>query len=209
MRPHRFRLLVIAALYGCISASGATTHASVSSGVPTQAIWRIQEFDFYFRAERGRFHSCSSLRTKISGILEAVGAGSVLVNISCSRDALVNNAFAHIAAATPMHASPENVAQATTFDTEQQMVARLREIPLPTPETIERFPAEWRKITVTKVAGIRLGPEDCDLLHDLHKQVLPHIPSVRVVRASFACSSSELSAARPILVVEALVRRMI
>jgi hypothetical protein len=108
-----------------------------------------------------------------------------------------------------MQATPENVQAATTFATEDELVARLRETQLPTAATIERFPAEWREIPVTKIDGVRIGPQDCELLEDLHKQVLPHIASIRVVRAKFSCGSSELRASRPILIVEALVRRTV
>ena len=210
MRPHRFRLLVLAfaSLLGYASASSSTARDSSLAGVPTEAIWRVQQFDFHFRAERGRYYSCSALHDKISNIMEAVGAGSVVVTIACEPNSLVDNTSARIVTATPMQATPENVQAATTFDTERQMVARLRETRLPTPETIEHFPAEWREISVTKINGVRVGPEDCELLEDLHKQVLPHMPSIRIVRAKFRCGNSELRAARPILVVEALVRRL-
>lgn len=209
MRHLRFRLLVLAcaSLLGSASAWSTTGRDAVSAGVPTEAIWRIQEFEFHFRAERGRYYSCSSLRKKIRGIMEAIGAGSVIVRVGCDSSALVDDTLAYIATAMPMQATPENIRAATTFATEDRMIARLRDAQLPTTETIERFPAEWREVTVTKVHGVRLGPEDCDLLHDLHEQVLPHIASIRVVRARFACSSMQMKAQRPVLIVEALVRR--
>lgn len=208
MRPRRFRLLNagLATLLGSACAWGATPEALPASE-PMEAIWQIQEFDFYFRAAKGRYHSCSSLHSKISGIMEAMGAGNVIVTIACSRDALVESTVARVSTAMPVHASPENIQAATTFDTEQRMVARLRQSSLPTATTLERFPAEWRRVAITTVHGVRLGPEDCDLLQDLHKQILPHLSSVRVVRKSFSCGDSYLRAARPILIVEALVRR--
>ena len=209
MRHLRFRLLIVgfSAVLGSAAAWSATTRDAVPSGDPTEAIWKIQEFDFYYRAARGRYHSCASLHSKISGIMEAMGAGSVIVNIACSRDSLVDSTVARVSTAMPVHASPENIETATRFNTEQQMVARLRQVPLPTASTLERFPAEWRRVAITTIHGVRLGPEDCDLLQDLHQQILPHLTSVRVVRKSFACGDSYLRAARPILIVEALVRR--
>lgn len=209
MRHQCLRPLVfaLASLLGCTCAWSATSRAAVTSGVPTEAIWRIQEFEFHFSAARGRYHTCESLQTKITGIMEAIGAGSVIVNIACSPNSLVERVFARIAAATPVQATPENIQAATTFDTEQQMVARLRQTPLPTPETLERFPAEWREVRITKVQGVPLGPADCDLLHDLNEQILPHLTSVRVVRKSLSCPSTGIQTSRPILVVEALMRR--
>jgi len=202
MHHPRFRLLVIgcAALAGSAAAWSATNHETAA---PTEAIWRIQEFDFHYRAAQGRYHSCSSLHEKISGIMESIGAGSVIVEIACRPDTLVDRVDARVATAMPVRATSASVAEATTFATEQQLVARLRQIQLPTPATIERFPAEWREVAVTTVHGVRLGPEDCDLLHDLHEQILPHLPSVRVVRKKFSCAIP----ARPVLVVETLMRR--
>lgn len=209
MRRPSFTPLVAAcaSLFTFAVAWSTTTPDSLVSGEPQEAIWRVQEFDLHFRGATGRYHSCSSLHSKISGIMEAVGAGKVIVRISCSRDALVNHAFAHITTAMPMPATPDNVRAATSFGTEQALAARVRNIELPTPATIERFPAEYRTIAVKRVEGVRLGSADCDLLQDLHDQVLPHLPSVRVVRKSFVCGGFGLQPARPILIVEALVRR--
>jgi hypothetical protein len=209
MRLPRFRLLVVgfAALLGCAAAWSTTVPETIAPGAPIEAVWRIQQFDFYYRAARGRYQSCSSLHNKISGIMEAMGADRVSVEIACSRDALVDSVVARVSTKMPMQATPQNVQAATTFDTQAQMVARLREIPLPTTATIERFPAEWREVAITTIDGVRLGPEDCDLLEDLHRQIIPHLSSVRVVRKRFSCGDSYLRAARPILIVEALVRR--
>jgi hypothetical protein len=209
MRHRRSRLLVLGftALLVCASAWSETPRRSAASDAPTEAIWRIQEFDFHFRAQKGHYHSCSSLHSKITGFMEAIGAGSVIVNIGCDRNALVEHVFAHIATAMPIQATPENVHAATTFDTEQQLVARLRQTQLPTVDTVERFPAEWREVAVRSIHGVRLDPEDCDLLHDLHDQILPQIVSVRVVRKSFSCGTPYLRPARPVLVIETLMRR--
>lgn len=206
MRHYRFRLLVVV-FASLIGSTSAATAREVPSGTQFEAIWHIQEFDFYYHGVRGHYHSCSSLRSKISGIMEAMGAESVVVRIACSRDALVDSTVARVATAMPVQATPENIVAATTFDTHQEMIARLRQTQLPTAGTIERFPAEWRRVAITSVGGARLGPEDCELLHDLHEQILPHLTSVRVLRKSFACGSPNLRPMRPILIVEALMRR--
>jgi hypothetical protein len=203
MHHPRSRLLVVgfAALLGCACARSATHNETTA--MPTEAVWRVQQFDFYYRAADGHYHSCSSLHEKISGIMEAIGAGSVIVQIACNPNGLVDQTVARVATVMPVQATAASIAEATTFDTEQQLVARLRQIQLPTPATIERFPAEWREVALTSIRGVRLGPEDCDLLHDLHDQILPHLPSVRVVRKKFSCAIP----ARPVLVVETLMRR--
>jgi hypothetical protein len=172
-------------------------------GTPQEAIWRIQEFDLHFRGAGGRYHSCAALHQKIRGIMEAIGAGGVSVSISCSREALVNHALARVATAMPIAATPENIRAATTFTTESALVARLRGRSLPTPATIERFPAEWRTIEVKRIHGVWLTPEDCDLLQDMDEQIFTRMDFVRIVNKGFGCRGRT----RPTLIVEALVRR--
>jgi hypothetical protein len=205
MRSYRW-ISTLAIAMGVLgsAAAGAATGQSNVTGVPLEAIWRIQEFDFHFRTPR-RYHSCSSLHQKISGIMAAVGAGSVVVKLSCSKDQLTSEAFARVAAASPVDASPENIEAATTFDPRQELLARVRSVQLPTPTDIERFPAEWRTVSIARMRSLQLGPADCELLRRMNEQIFPHL-SVRVVRKTLSCSS-QTEFARPILVVEALMRR--
>lgn len=198
-------LAIAAGLSGPASSSATAGHADVS-GAPLDAIWQVQEFDFHIRTMQ-RYHSCSSLHQKISGILEAVGAGSVVVKMSCSKDQLTNEAFARVATAAPVNASPENIEAATTFDARQELVARLRDVQLPSAQDIQRFPAEWRTVSLTRIGMLRLGPADCELLRGMNEQIFPRL-SIRVVRQQLSCNSQAVfSPARPVLVVEALVRR--
>jgi hypothetical protein len=206
MRFHRWTSMLIAAAAVFSAGPASATAVQVIDGIPTDAIWRIQEFDLHIRTPQ-RYHSCSSLHQKISGILAAVGAGSVVVKLSCSKDQLTNEAFARVAAAAPIDATPENIQAATTFDARQQLTARVREVRLPTPEDIERFPAEWRRVSLTRVPSLHLGAGDCELLQGMHDQIFPRL-SIRVLSKRLACDSRSLfSPARPMLVVEALVRR--
>jgi hypothetical protein len=206
MRFHRWTSMLIAAAAMLSAGPASATAVHVIDGVPTNAIWRIQEFDLHIRTAQ-RYHSCSSLHQKISGILAAVGAGSVVVKLSCSKDQLTNEAFARVAAAAPVDASPENIQAATTFDARQQLTARVRDVRLPTPNDIERFPAEWRKVSLTRVQSLRLGAGDCELLQGMNEQIFPRL-SIRVVSKRLTCDSqSVFNPARPMLVVEALVRR--
>jgi hypothetical protein len=207
MRTHRWTSTLIVALLMLGSAESRATPGQVTiDGVPVEAIWYVQEFDLHFRTGQ-RYHSCSSLHEKISGILTAVGAGSVVVKLSCSKGQLTNETFARVAAASPVSASAENIAAATTFDSRQSLVARVRDEQLPTAEDIQRFPAEWRKVSLTKLGSLGLGAGDCELLEGLNDQIFPHL-SIRVVRKQLRCGSTALfNPARPVLVVEALMRR--
>jgi hypothetical protein len=206
MRFHRWISMLISAAASLSATAANATAVHPIDGIPTEAIWHIQEFDLHIRTAQ-RYHSCSSLHQKISGILAAVGAGSVVVKLSCSKDQLTNEAFARVAAASPVDATPENIQAATTFDARQQLVARIRDVQLPGPNDIERFPAEWRKVSLTRVNSLHLGPGDCELLQGMSDQIFPRL-AIRVVRKQLTCGSQSIfSPARPTLVVEALVRR--
>jgi hypothetical protein len=163
----------------------------------------LQEFSFHLNTTR-RYYSCSNLHSKITAILEAVGASDVAVELSCS--GLTSNASARIAALSPVPATAENVQAATTHDSQTTLVARLRRSTLPTAETIQRFPAEWRSVSLMRTRGLQLEAQDCDLLQDISEQILPRL-SVRIVKERLSCDLMSVKTARPTLVVEALMRR--
>jgi len=199
-------ILAIAVGLSGPASSGATAGQVGGAGIPLDAIWQVQEFDLHIRTQQF-YHSCSSLHQKISGILEAVGAGTVIVTMSCNKDQLTNEAFARVATAAPVHASQENIEAATTYDSRQELLARLREVQLPSAQDIARFPAEWRTVSLTRVPTLHLGPADCELLRGMNEQIFPRL-SIRVVRQRLRCNTLPGSTGgHPLLVVEALVRR--
>jgi len=206
MRHRRLCRIALSVLSLLVASAFANPLRAAPAEAPVEALWRLQEFEFQFRAARGHYHSCSALHSKITGILEAVGAGSVIVEFGCNPRDLTDRAFARVATATPQAATVENIRAATTFDSRRQLLARLNQIELPTETNLQRFPAEWRTVSVTKIRGLHLGPGDCDLLNDLNEQIFPHL-SIRVVRERLSCGSSIISPTQPLLIVEALVRR--
>lgn len=193
-RRHSGFMLLVVGLFGAMQADARVDAV-------TDAIWRVQQIDL--RLKTGdQYYSCSALQSKISAILGAVGAAEVVVNLACQTGTLTNNVWAKLATASPTQATEENIRAATTYDSRTQLVARVRETALPTANDIAVFPAEWRTITITSMRGMNLGPGDCDLLQGLSEQIFPHL-ELRVVRKRFNCGQN----ARPILVVEALMRR--
>jgi len=207
MRTNRW-ISILAAAVCIVSAtpSGATSGQLGPDGAPVDAIWRVQEFDLHLRTA-DRYHSCSSLHEKITGILTAVGAGSVVVALSCRNDQLTNEAFARVAAAAPVIASAENIEAATSFDSRQALVAKIRAVRLPSANDLERFPAEWRTVSIARVPSLHLGAADCELLQGMNEQIFPRL-AIRVVRKRLSCDSQAIFApSRPVLVVEALMRR--
>jgi len=202
----RHRPCSIVAFAACLSCALPASAARVETeNEVADAIWRVQEFDFHFRTS-GRYHSCTSLHSKITAILREIGAGEVVVQLACAPNSLTNNTFARVATATPVQASTQNIEAATTYDSRQQLTARLRQIQLPSAADIDRFPAQWREVTLSNNRRLQLGRHDCDLLQDLTRQILPHL-SVRIVRKRLNCGSPTLDPANPVLVVSALVKR--
>jgi hypothetical protein len=203
LRTCTILVAVAGMLFGAVQAHTVPT----APGSVVQAIWRVHQFDFHFRAATGRYHSCETLHAKISGILEALGAQNVVVSLACSRSSLVDNTVARIVAVMPVEATPENVAAAAKFGSERRLVAALHGAPLPRATDLQRFAAARHTVEIERARRIRLGPEDCDLLRGMNEQILPHLSSVRVVKERLNCSSTHTRAPNPLLIVETLIRQ--
>ena len=98
--------------------------------------------------------------------------------------------FAHIvrlqiALESPAEARPENLLAITDYDSEDLLVARLRGKQLPSATDIPRFPAAWTTLSL-RSADMDLTAGDCDLVHQLRKQVLPKL-SVQVLNEPARC----------------------
>jgi len=181
--------------------SGATT-PKAAGGDSVEAIWRTQEFTLHVRATES-YYTCSGLQTKIVTIMESFGARDVAVDMTCS--GLTRNALATVAARTPIAADDETLRAASTFDSRAELVAKVRGESLPTPDTIPRFAAEWRTVSLGR--NRRLDSQDCDLLREITNQILPRL-SVRIVKKQSGCSHMSRVGPNLTLVVEALTQRV-
>jgi hypothetical protein len=160
-----------------------------ADGGPVDAIWQVQRFDFDYRSARS-YYACGALQRKIGDILSAVGVHkSVTVEINCDGLSLMNVARASITLAAPVEATDENIRQATTFDGRAELLARMRNVPLPTAADIERFRAEWRSVSLLKNRQLSLAAADCDLLRNIRDQIFPKL-SIRVMRDGLTCTQS-------------------
>ena len=182
---------------------GVAGARSVESSETVDAIWRFQSFPFEYRSTN-TYYNCDSLVRKVRAILKAVGAHhSVVVETRCEGGP-ANRISARIALATPVVASEENIRAATTFDSQDQLVARLRNLTLPTANDIERFPANWQKISLARaIRDMSITQSDCDLLRGMNEQVFPRI-AVRVQGRKLMCGSYSTNV-RANVQVEALV----
>lgn len=143
------------------------------------------------------YYDCDALEEKVRTILELVGAREPVVQTNCG-SAPANRIGVRIVLATPVPATQDNVRAATTFDSKDELVARVRKLALPTPANVARFPAEWQTRNVTFTRG------DCDLVRGIQEQVLPKL-AVRAVRKKRLSCSSRISHLRYTVRYEALV----
>jgi hypothetical protein len=197
-RTATFSLLAMG-LFAFASLAGARP-----TSLPLEAIWQVHQVEMTLRSGQV-FYSCDALSQKVAAILTEVGVREdVNVQLSCRGSAQTNDATAHITFAAPVPATAENVRRATTYSTETQLVARLNRIALPTANDIDRFPAEWQSVNLTRNRRLRLDAGDCALLRALATQVFPRL-DVRIEKP-FSCPESLVAHIRPRVQVAALVR---
>ena len=178
----------IAVLVLTLSQGIALATTSTDSSETIDAIWRFQSFPFEYRSDT-TYYNCDSLVKKVRAILKAVGAHhSVMVETRCEGGP-ANRISARIAVATPVPASEENVRAATTFDSKDQLVARLRNLTLPTANDIERFPANWQKLSLARaLREVPLTLSDCDLIRGVNEQIFSRI-AVRLQTRKLNCGT--------------------
>lgn len=84
---------------------------------------------------------------------------------------------------SPVIATAENIRDITSYDSEDELIARVRGMPLPSPEDLERFPAVWQPISFRGAGSgkLYLADRDCALVQQLRRQILPNM-SVQVIK---------------------------
>jgi hypothetical protein len=189
-----------AALHAC----GAAAAPPTDTASPILAIWRVQRFQFVYHSSNV-YYSCEALHEKIRAILRAVGAHTqMIVDVGCMGRKFVNHAFIGVTLAAPTEATQESVKAATTFDSRQRLLARLHSQPLPTATDLERFPAQWRTVSLSHRRGPHLSSGDCELFDALRRRVFPRL-AVRIDKEDLSCTSGYASHFAPRLEVTALM----
>ncbi|HKS58262.1 MAG TPA: hypothetical protein VJS12_23400 [Steroidobacteraceae bacterium] len=193
---------VLLATAAIVSAEEADDVAE--SGATIDAIWHIERVDFTYQSTTVRYE-CGALQRRIAEILHSVGAHARIgVELTCVSGDMVRHAGAHLTLAVPVAATAENVAAATDYDTRDELIARLRQAQLPGANDIERFPASWRTVALTRNPPLSLGPTDCDLLRVMRDQVFPRL-RVRVVSSGLNCGGGSDTRIQPRIHVNALI----
>jgi hypothetical protein len=190
------RRVLIAALAGAV--------LMTARAEPVTAIWKIERVEFTYSSATVRY-SCEALQRRIAAILYAVGAHSrMAIELSCASGEPVRFATATLQLAVPIEATEENVRAATDHDSRAELVARLKQKELPAAEDLQRFPASWRTVALTRSPQLSLGPGDCDLLRAMRDQVFPHL-HVRVVSSGLNCGGGSDTRITPRIRVNALI----
>lgn len=167
-----------------------------------EAVWRVQSVRFAYSGY-ATVYSCDALLDKVHDILEVMGARETTRIRSWGCADMVTHGFIDITLESPVEATPENVQALTTYDSTQQLVARVRNERLDRAEELPRFPATWKTISM-KEKPLKLGPSDCELVEQLRRDVFPRM-SVRIERDRLRCSVAFGNLGQPQLSVAALV----
>ena len=198
----------------CITAVSlsVTLSSSVAARTPdppsralqiVEAVWKVQSLSFAYSGY-ATVYSCDALLAKVRGILQGLGARDTLRIRSMGCTDMVTHGRMEITLESPVVATPESIEALTTYDSKQELVARVRNEHLASAEDVQRFPAAWKTISMTRDRSLKLGPSDCELVEQLHRDVLPHM-SIRVEHDRLRCSPVFGNIGQPQLRVAALV----
>jgi hypothetical protein len=207
MAPWRKQFLPIVWALSCLSGvAGAAGHASAApvEGQEIEAIWKAHLMTFEYHGYSTQY-TCGSLHKKLRAILRSVGArdGIQLREYGCND--LSGVIRFEIAFQSPVEATPENIAAASSFDSRDALIARVRGERLPTAEDVQTFPAVWKTVSLARERELRLAPGDCELVQQLRQQILARMTSVQIVSDRVRCSPAFGNIGKPRLTVAALV----
>lgn len=188
---------------GCLALTALLLPLGSTAEVPSiDAVWKSQRATFVY-AGQTTFYTCSALEQKLTLVLRVIGAHE---DLTFDRRECKNNGRArlHVTFRSPIAATPENIRALTTYDTEQEIVARLNGVTLPTAEDLEHFPASWQSVSFAIDRRLRLSPADCEFVEHVRKQLLPHV-AAQVVENRIFCTPGAHSVRAPNLKISALV----
>jgi hypothetical protein len=168
------------------------------------AVWKVHQIEFAYESPNIGYE-CESLQKRVAQILQAVGAYSKMVveTTHCKRREQVRRTDIRVTVAMPVEATEENLRTAAEFNAREEIVARIREEPLPAAD-VKRFRAAWRTVTLSNSAPAKLVAGDCDLVRALRDQVFPRI-NVRVVGSGMNCGAGPDTRIQPKMRVQALM----
>ncbi len=168
-----------------------------------EAVWKVQSLTFAYSGYATAY-SCDSLLRKVRDILRVLGARETLRIRSWGCTDMMTHGRMEITLESPVEATPENIQALTTYDSTQQLVARVRNERLDRADELPRFPATWKTISMSRDKQLKLGAGDCELVEQLRRDVFPRM-SIRVEHDRLRCSVAFGNIGQPQLRVAALV----
>ena len=185
---------------GIAALSTSTPAAAAPDYIP--AVWRQQSLEFAYQGTATAY-SCNTLQRRLEAILRSVGArdGISIVMQRCTDQA---DAYMQITLESPVEATEANIAAVTQHTSTDELVAKVRNEALATPANIERFPAEWKTVSMSRDKALKLDSGDCELVKQLRRDVFPRM-SIRIVRDNLKCSAAFGNLGQPQFSVAALV----
>jgi hypothetical protein len=168
-----------------------------------EAVWKVQSLSFAYSGY-ATVYSCDALLDKVRVILQSVGARDTMRIRSWGCTDMVTHGRMDITLESPVEATPENIRALTTYGSTKELVARVRNEQLQSAEDMQRFPATWKSVSMTREKKLKLGPSDCELVEQLRRDVFPRM-SIRVEHDRLRCSIAFGNIGQPQLRVSALV----
>src|SRR5262245_40530985 len=197
------RATTVAALCVLPGAFSGAFAAEPGSPEPVQAIWKEQEFAFYYQSQT-TFYSCPSLEAKLQRILQTLGArAQVRVRAVDCQSGPVRMPRVTVTMTAPVEATPQAIAERDKGNSKRELAARVRG-EKQDPEALAPFPAQWKRISLSRGGKLNLEPGDCELIDELRRKVLPRL-AVRIVKDDTHCIPQQLTLGQPQLQVDALV----
>jgi hypothetical protein len=168
-----------------------------------EAVWKAQTLHFVYQGY-ATIYSCGALRMKLQQILETLGARDTVKISMWGCSDIEGGGRIQIDMESPVEATPDNIQALTTYNSQDVLIARVREERLLAAEDVQRFPAAWKTVSFTRDKTMKLGPGDCELVEQLRRSVLPAM-AIRVDYERLHCSAAFGNIGQPQLRVTALV----
>jgi hypothetical protein len=198
----RRRIGIVVGLAALLS---STLAAGEGPDPDVDAVWKQQRLAFEYRGY-STLYNCTSLETKLQDILLSIGAREDLRVSGYACDEQISVARFEIVFHSPVEATPENVSAATSYDSQDELIARVRGEPLASAADLPRFPAVWKTVSFARDRELKLQSGDCELMQQVRRQILTKM-SVRIVADRIRCSSAFGNIGPPRLTVSALASK--
>lgn len=189
------------ALYG-LAAFCLSVCSPAGAANEVDAVWKPQRLTFSYVGLTSQY-ACHEFESRVRQILLVLGAHES-IQIDRRQCSAAAGMHLHITFMSPIEATPENVRAITTFDSQEQLIARLKGIDLPSAENVIRFPAVWQEVSLSRDRRIGLRAGDCELLEQVRRQLVTQF-ATRSVPRRLVCVQGNLSSRPPPLNVSALI----